>query len=196
MHNRLLGVSRLAAAGAAAVIGLVAQFPAATAAAADARQTYIVVYRSASQVDRDALSASGHEILSDLGSAGIMIVSSSNPAGLEALPGVTDVADDSLTVQIPQDSIEVAEGIEGGGGSSCASTTTSCGLQWDLARIHVPEAWNATMGSPSVKVAVLDTGLNSRHEEVGPNYDVAESRSFVQPSKLCPADNDTFKCIE
>ncbi|HKF16067.1 MAG TPA: S8 family serine peptidase [Candidatus Dormibacteraeota bacterium] len=196
MHHRLLGVSRLAAAGAAAAIGLVAQFPTAAAANADARQTYIVVYRSASQVDRDALSANGHEILSDLGAAGIMIVSSSNPAGLETLPGVTDVADDSQTVQIPQGSVEVAEGIEGGGGSSCASTTTACGLQWDLARIHVPEAWQTTMGSPSVKVAVLDTGLNSRHEEVGPNYDVAESKSFVQPSKSCPADKDTFNSIE
>src|SRR5262245_32087497 len=153
MHNRLLGVSRLAAAGAAAVIGLVAQFPAATAAAADARQTYIVVYRSASQVDRDALSANGHRILSDLGPAGVMIVSSSNPAGLEALPGVTDVADDSLTLQIPQDSVESAPGTDGGGGLSCASTTTACGLQWDLARIHVPDAWKTTMGSPGVKVA-------------------------------------------
>lgn len=196
MHDRLLGVSRLAAAGAAAVIGLVAQLPAATAAAADASNTYIVVYRSASQVDRDALSANGHQILSDLGAAGVMIVSSSNPAGLEALPGVTDVADDSLTLRIPEVSVEVAEGIEGGGGSSCASATTSCGLQWDLARIHVPDAWQTTMGSPSVKVAVLDTGLNSRHEEVGPNYDVAESKSFVQPSTFCPADKNTFNSIE
>lgn len=196
MHHKLLGVSRLAAAGAAAVVGLVAQFPAAATAAADASKTYIVVYRSASHVDRDALSARGHEILSDLGQAGVMIVSSSNPAGLETLPGVTDVADDSVTLQIPQDTVEVAEGIEGGGASSCASTTTACGLQWDLARIHVPEAWNTTMGSPSVKLAVLDTGLNSRHEEVGPNYDVAESKSFVQPSSFCAADNDTFNSIE
>src|SRR5262245_62661671 len=69
-------------------------------------------------------------------------------------------------------------------------------VQWDLARIHVPDAWKTTMGSPGVKVAVLDTGLNSRHEEVGPNYDVAESRSFVQPSTFCPDDKSTFGSIE
>jgi len=196
MLSRLLGVSRLAAAGAVAVVGLVTQLPAAAQAAADSSQTYIVVYRSASQVDRAALSANGNQILSDLGPAGVMIVSSSNPSGLETLPGVTDVADDSATLQVPQDSVEAAAGIDGGGGSSCASTTKACGLQWDLARIHVPDAWKTTMGSPSVKVAVLDTGLNSRHEEVGANYDVAESRSFVQPSKSCPADKNTFNSIE
>ena len=195
MHSWLL-VSRLAAAGAAAFVGLVAQLPAASQVAADTNQTYIVVYGSASQVDRTALFANGNQILSDLGPAGVMIVSSGNPAGLEALSGVTDVADDSMILQVPQDSVEAASGIEGGGGSSCASTTTACGLQWDLARIHVPDAWKTTMGSPGVKVAVLDTGLNSRHEEVGPNYDVAESRSFVQPSTSCPADNSNFNRIE
>ena len=196
MQSRLLGVSCVAAAAAAAVVGLVAQLPAAVQVAGDVSQTYIVVYRSASQVDRAALSANGNQILSDLGPAGVMIVSSSNPAGLEALPGVTDVADDSATVQVPQDSVEAAQGIDGGGGSSCASTASACGLQWDLARIHVPDAWKTTTGSPGVKVAVLDTGLNSRHEEVGPNYDVAESRSFVRPSTFCPADNSTFGSIE
>jgi subtilisin family serine protease len=52
------------------------------------------------------------------------------------------------------------------------------------------------MGSASVKVAVLDTGLTSKHEEVGSNYDEEESRSFVQPSPFCPADAQTYKSTE
>jgi subtilisin family serine protease len=189
-------MSRVAAAGAAALVGLVVQVPAAATVAGDASQTYIVVYGSASQVDRAALTAGGNQILADLGAAGVMIVSSSDQAGLEALAGVTDVADDSLTLQVPDESADPAVGITGGGGFNCASTTKSCGLQWDLARIHVPDAWKTTQGSPSVKVAVLDTGLDSKHEEVGSNYDVADSKSFVQPSKGCPADNKTFNSIE
>lgn len=200
MHRNRLSMPRLAAASVACVLGLAAQVPAAAPAAAETSGTYIVVYRSPSQVDRDALSANGHEIISDLGPAGVMIVNSSNKAGLEALPGVTDIAEDSPLLQVPVDGVEVAEGltadVDGAGGSSCASTTLSCGLQWDLARIHVPDAWKTTKGSPSVKVAVLDTGLNSKHEEVGSNYDVADSKSFVQPSTFCPADSSTFKSIE
>jgi subtilisin family serine protease len=196
MRLKLPGMSRVAAAGAAVLVGLAAQVPAATTAVGDAGQTYIVVYGSASQVDRAALTAGGDQIVADLGAAGVMIVSSSNQARLEALPGVTDVADDSLTLQVPDESAETAPAIAGGGGFNCASTTKSCGLQWDLARIHVPDAWKTTQGSPSVKVAVLDTGLDSKHEEVGANYDIAESKSFVQPSKSCPADNNTFNSIE
>lgn len=199
MHRKLAGVPRLAAGGVALALGLVAQVPATAPAVAQGAETYIVVYGAASQVDRAALSTNGHQIVSDLGPAGIMIVSSTDPAGLESLPGVTDVADDSLTLQIPTDTAPETQDLPtgvAGGGSGCASTTTSCGLQWDLARLHVPDAWKTTTGSPAVKVAVLDTGLDSRHEEVGSNYDVAESRSFVQPSTFCPADKNTFNSIE
>jgi subtilisin family serine protease len=65
-----------------------------------------------------------------------------------------------------------------------------------LARIHVPEAWNQTMGSANVKVAVIDTGVTSSHVEVGSNYDKAESKSFVQATPFCLRDATTYSSIE
>lgn len=49
--------------------------------------------------------------------------------------------------------------------------------QWGLDKIDVPEAWNITQGSPSVEVAVLDTGVDASHpdlkERVLNGYDFA-----------------------
>ena len=39
--------------------------------------------------------------------------------------------------------------------------------QWWLAKVRVPEAWEVTRGSDSVTVAVLDTGIDGLHEDLG-----------------------------
>jgi subtilisin family serine protease len=52
------------------------------------------------------------------------------------------------------------------------------------------------MGSASVKVAVIDTGVTSSHVEVGSNYDKAESKSFVQANPFCPDDASSHASIE
>ena len=193
MSYGIRGLRLLSRAG-ALVLGLFALVPAAPATAGDA-STYIVVYSSASAVDRGALQEKGGRIQFDLGTTGVMIVSSSDAAALESLPGVTGVAEDGFGFKLPDDMVEAADG-QGGGGAACASTAQSCGLQWDLDRIHVPQAWTTTRGSASVRVAVLDTGLNSNHPEVGANYDKADSMSFVQPNSFCPADAGTARSLE
>ena len=35
-----------------------------------------------------------------------------------------------------------------------------------LRAIHAPEAWDITQGSPTVKIAILDTGINTNHEDL------------------------------
>src|SRR5262249_29512327 len=115
-------------------------------------KTYIVTYTGS--VDKGAVQAHGDTILADLSAAGVLVVSSSDSAGLAALPGVYGIAEDNVTLSVPD---ETEQATPASGGASCASTTASCGLQWDLARIHVPAAWKVTQGSASVKVAVLDT---------------------------------------
>lgn len=41
------------------------------------------------------------------------------------------------------------------------------GDQWALARLGMPEAWTITQGSPDVVVAVLDSGVEADHEDLG-----------------------------
>jgi subtilisin family serine protease len=40
--------------------------------------------------------------------------------------------------------------------------------QWGLTRIDCPAAWDLTVGSPSIVVAVLDTGVDLNHPELAP----------------------------
>jgi subtilisin family serine protease len=171
-------------------------------AAAGGQESYIVVYGSSSQVHQDQVRARGAEVQGDLSKAGLLAVKTSHPEALKSLPGVQGVAKDRVRFQIPKEQVTpFQEGSSDSGG--CASTEASCPLQWDLARIHVPEAWNQTMGSANVKVAVLDTGVTSSHEAVGSNYNRAESKSFVTPlfdpltgDPACLADVATADSIE
>jgi subtilisin family serine protease len=59
---------------------------------------------------------------------------------------------------------------------------------WDLNTINAPQAWAVTKGSPSVTVAVVDSGI-ADHADLGDNVDRARGRDFVD----APGDpvNDT-----
>src|SRR5205085_1670416 len=48
-------------------------------------------------------------------------------------------------------------------------------LQWDDARMNVPQAWSRTHGDRSVRVAVLDTGVERSHRELNANFGTAQS---------------------
>lgn len=52
-------------------------------------------------------------------------------------------------------------------------------LQWDDARMNVPAAWATTTGNHSVRVAVLDTGVQGSHKELLANYDNKTSANTI-----------------
>ncbi|OUC12317.1 MAG: hypothetical protein B0A82_22835 [Alkalinema sp. CACIAM 70d] len=46
--------------------------------------------------------------------------------------------------------------------------------QWGLQKIKAPDAWNITMGSPNITIAVIDEGCDLQHEDIEyklPGYD-------------------------
>lgn len=52
-------------------------------------------------------------------------------------------------------------------------------LQWDDNRMNVPAAWSVTKGDRTVRVAVLDTGVQGSHKELLPNYDNQTSKNTI-----------------
>ena len=57
-------------------------------------------------------------------------------------------------------------------------------LQWDDNRMNVPAAWRVTTGDRSVRVAVLDSGVQGSHKELLPNYDNQRSANFIPCNTL------------
>lgn len=52
--------------------------------------------------------------------------------------------------------------------------------QWNLLAIHAEAAWDAgEVGSPSVAVAILDTGIDTQHPDLAGRVDPERSKSFL-----------------
>jgi len=54
--------------------------------------------------------------------------------------------------------------------------------QWGLEQIKGPTAWDTTRGS-GVLVAVIDTGVDSSHEDLAANLDMSRAANFVEKDK-------------
>ncbi|MBF8304774.1 MAG: peptidase and subtilisin kexin sedolisin [Dehalococcoidia bacterium] len=53
----------------------------------------------------------------------------------------------------------------------------SFGNQWGMTKIQAPDAWNLTTGSSSVRIAILDTGIDQNHEDLTPK--IVSNRNFT-----------------
>lgn len=60
-------------------------------------------------------------------------------------------------------------------------------FQWDMFQIHAPEAWTGHTGIPSVRVAIIDTGLDPDHIDAKGLIDVASSVAFTPSLSGPPA---------
>jgi subtilisin family serine protease len=69
----------------------------------------------------------------------------------------------------------------GGGGDPTDAALFAC--QWNLLQIDAPGAWSlGAFGAPSVKVAVLDTGIDPAHVDLAGKVDLEQSKNVVSHS--------------
>ena len=111
-----------------------------------------------------------------------------------SLGAATDVAhwnnDVAMTLIEPSGEAEVEAmalaDVPASEATSAANPTTASFYprQWHLRQIGANTAWAAgRLGSPSVKVGIMDTGLDYRHPDLAGRVDLSLSKSFV------PQDN-------
>ena len=109
-----------------------------------------------------------------------------------ALAGSGSVAHDVLTRWIPTP-VERDASV-----ANLTTTATSAAVrspfsaaflasQWNMFQIHAPEAWQRFTGSPSVRVAILDTGLDPFHPELQGLIDLDASAYAVPSTAPAPA---------
>jgi subtilisin family serine protease len=168
---------------AAAALTLAAAAPAHTPARAAMRPQHVRLIvkftRSSTPAERRALlAASGARTLKEIAPLRIAVVRTT-PATAAELAGAPDVAYTepdhvAQAVTTPNDPYF------NGSASPCVSSL-GC---WPYNNLHLPQAWDATTGSSSVIVAVVDSGVDGAHPDLAgavlPGYNFVAGNTNAQ----------------
>ncbi|WP_257308403.1 S8 family serine peptidase [Geothrix fuzhouensis] len=155
--------------------------------AADAPRPYLILTKGqgTGSVSLDDLMASaGGTITGRLPEIGVVLASSDNPAFLTLVtadPRVQQAAEDLEVPWLPDEHATAAQEAEPQV-SGVNSEPYYATYQWNLRQIHADQtAANGDQGwdVKRARVAVLDSGIWSGHPDIGPNVNLALSRSFV-----------------
>lgn len=151
---------------------------------------------------QDAVTKAGGEIVNDLSKLGAVAAvptASTFATKIKADPRVKSAWEDKISARVPRADIASEDaGITGKNdpqlgnpgpngppdpwhnlGSFLGETNPEHILQWDDNRMNVPAAWNKTTGDRTVRVAVLDTGVQGSHKELLANYDNQNSANTI-----------------
>jgi subtilisin family serine protease len=118
---------------------------------------------------------------------GIAAVGGLSPASatiLAADAGISAV-DPDMETELPQADVASAElADESMASPSAPSAAVRYPRQWNMQVVEAKKAWDAgKLGSPSVKVGILDSGLDYLHPDLVGRVDLALSRSFLSAAE-------------
>ncbi len=157
------------------------------AGAASAEQYVLTAPGKWKQSHSDAVAAAGGTLVWSHGGSGFGVATSDNTnflANLQAIGGFQSAAADMVVDWVGPMAVE--EGLTDQ--SVNTSNDRFFPIQWNMQAIQAPAAWAAGCTGDGVRVAVIDGGIFSAHQDLVANLDVACSASFV-PGQ--PFNNDT-----
>lgn len=164
------GVPVAAAAPAAATA------PQAAAGWAAGTRSYMVISAPAdTAAAKSAVAANGGTVFASYDAIGVIVAHSTSAGFAAALRGVAGIQQvgATRTSDVPADAYNPALPAS----PTQAATTLTESNRWDMTQIKADQAWAVTTGSPTVKVGVLDTGVDDQHQDLAPNFDAADSAS-------------------
>jgi lantibiotic leader peptide-processing serine protease len=187
----------------AMLVALTAAAPS-TAQPTTKKQSYVVLYKAGVSADkaRAAVRAAGGRIVRENAKVRVATARSSNPRFLAVASGnaaIEGVARDRRIGHVPQewrqakrrrvDKFAFEKGDFSGesAGTAVAPTPPAVGaeplsgLQWDMEMIRATADGSHAVqpGDRRVKVGIIDTGIDSSHPDIAPNFDARLSRNFT-----------------
>ncbi len=159
----------------------------APAAGAGTERTHVVLYKKQAVPSGAAttVARAGGTLVTSYPQIGVVVAKSANDAFRTNLMKDTRVqgasATDAFGVRLGL-SFDEESALETVGPTTVTSSSWGdplSGFQWDMVQIHVPEAYEVNLGSPSVLVGDIDTGLDFTHPDLAANVDFANSVSCV-----------------
>ncbi|MEU5433579.1 S8 family serine peptidase [Streptomyces sp. NPDC020719] len=145
------------------------------AVVAGTRAYLVITAPGDSSAVRSAVTANGGTVFSYFDAIGVIVAHSASATFATTLRGVAGVQQvgATRTADVPADADNPALP------ANPAQSTTPAGepVRWDMSQINADKAWAVNPGSPSVKVGILDTGVDDQHQDLAPNFDAADSVS-------------------
>ncbi|GGY77313.1 S8 family peptidase [Streptomyces omiyaensis] len=124
---------------------------------------------------RNAVAANGGSVFASYDAIGVIVAHSTATgfaATMRTVPGVQK-AGATRTSDVPADAYNPA--LPSNPAQSAAPTTEP--VRSDMTQIKADQAWAVNPGSASVKVGILDTGVDDQHQDLAPNFNAADSVS-------------------
>lgn len=117
-------------------------------------------------------------------------------AGAEPMPGVENglAIDLPLLMPEPDDMPAAGDLLDAFTGPVAPATDPNFPSQWGLRKINAPQAWDISMGSPAIAIAIIDEGNDLSHEDIDhklPGYDAYDGDNNPTPQ---PADAHGTAC--
>lgn len=131
-----------------------------------------------------AIEATGATVKATLPQVGMLVVSSDDADFRATAIGIRDVQvafhDFQSSVIVPENAKEAPfVSIDALSPPFTNDDDFFFDLQWGHDAVDAPEAWEAGHRGTGVRVAVIDTGIDSAHPDLTPNLNTDLSRSFV-----------------
>ncbi len=152
------------------------QAPAAPAAWAAGTRAYLVITTPGDTTAvRNAVAANGGSVFSSFDAIGVVVAHSTSASFASTMRGVTGVqkVGATRTSDVPADAYNPA--LPANPAQSAAPSTEP--VRSDMTQIKADQAWAVNPGSASVKVGILDTGVDDQHQDLAPNFNAADSVS-------------------
>ncbi|MFF8288587.1 S8 family serine peptidase [Streptomyces sp. NPDC016309] len=151
--------------------------PAATAAwVAGTRAHLVITTPGDTSAVRAAVTANGGSVFASYDAIGVIVAHSASAgfaSAMRAVPGVQQVGA-TRTSDVPADAYDPALPANP---AQSPTTLAESLTRWDMTQIKADRAWAVNTGSATVKVGVLDTGVDDKHQDIAPNFNAADSVS-------------------